>query len=40
MGGRADPTTEMFMKTEDKAGGPTDPMHGFEDCIRGIYESD
>ena len=35
-----DPTNDGYMKSEDRAGGPTDPMCGFEDCIRAIFESD
>ena len=29
-GGRLDPTNEMFLKTEDREGGPVDPMTSFE----------
>lgn len=40
VGARLDPTNDGYMKSEDRAGGPTDPMCGFEDCIRAIFESD
>jgi hypothetical protein len=39
-GQRLDPTSDAYMKTEDRGGGPTDPMCGFEECIRSIFETD
>jgi hypothetical protein len=31
--GRPDTAIEQFMRSEDKAGGPSDPISGFEDCV-------
>lgn len=28
------------MKTEDKLGGPTDPLYGFEECCQNLYDQD
>lgn len=32
-GGRLDPTNDMFLKTEEREGGPIDPMTSFEDNV-------
>jgi len=37
--GRIDPTTEMFMRTEEKMGGPTDPMYSFEEGVALLFGS-
>ena len=36
--GRVDPTNENYFKSDDKAGGPTDPTTGFQDIAKVIYE--
>lgn len=36
-GGRLDPTNEMFLKTEDREGGPVDPMTSFEDNVNLLF---
>ena len=38
-GRTVDPTNENFMKSEDKAGGPTDPCFGFVELVKEIYEN-
>jgi hypothetical protein len=35
---RPDPSGEVFFRSEDKAGGPTDPLSGFEDCVYAIFK--
>lgn len=38
-GRTVDPTNDNFMKSEDKAGGPTDPCFGFAELVKEIYEN-
>ena len=36
-GGRLDPTNEMFLKTEDREGGPIDPITSFEENVNLLF---
>ena len=36
---RVDPTGEMFLKSEEKAGGPTDPIHTFDESVNTLFPS-
>lgn len=35
--GRLDPCGEMFIRSEEKRGGPTDPMSGFEENVNSLF---
>ena len=37
-GGRLDPTNDMFLKTEEREGGPLDPMTSFEDNVKLLFQ--
>jgi hypothetical protein len=32
-----DPTGEMFLRTESRTGGPTDPYHSFEENVKLLF---
>jgi hypothetical protein len=34
-----DPTSELYLKTEARSGGPTDPITGFDEGFMQIYGS-
>ena len=34
-----EPTNEMFLKTEDREGGPVDPMTSFEDNVNLLFQN-
>ena len=34
---KVDPTGEMFLRAEDRIGGPTDPITGFEDSLSLLF---
>ena len=34
---KLDPTGEMFLRTETRTGGPTDPFHSFEDNCSKLF---
>lgn len=36
-GGRLDPTNELFLRTEEREGGPIDPVHSFEDNVQLLF---
>ena len=36
-GGRLDPTNELFLRTEDREGGPINPVHSFEDNVKLLF---
>ena len=36
---RIDPSGPLYMKTEDKAGGPTDPIYSFEENLDLLFGS-
>ena len=36
-GGRIDPSNENFLRTEEREGGPIDPMTSFEDNVKLIF---
>ena len=34
---KLDPTGEMFLRAEKRSGGPSDPMHGFNDSLELLF---
>lgn len=34
---KMDPTGEMFLRTESRTGGPTDPYYSFEDNVKFLF---
>ena len=37
---KVDPTSEIFLKSEGRAGGPTDPIQDFETVFNSLYLND
>lgn len=36
---RPDPSGEIFFRSEEKAGGPTDPLSGFEESVYALFKT-
>ena len=36
-GGRLDPTNDLFLKTDEREGGPIDPMINFEESVNLLF---
>ena len=34
---KIDPTSENYMRIEPRGGGPTDPIHSFDDCLSTLF---
>ena len=34
---KLDPTGEMFLRAENRCGGPSDPMHSFEESLNELF---
>lgn len=37
-GGRLDPTNDLFLRTEEREGGPVDPLACFEDTVNMLFQ--